>query len=66
VEDWRLHRIATLFGEVRVRLLRFLCAGCGHTETGVRWRWCTSGTKRKMTPAAKRYAITRRQRTESG
>ena len=37
VEDWRLHRIATLFGEVRVRLPRFVCAGCGHTETGVSW-----------------------------
>src|SRR5271156_6049332 len=37
VKDWRLHRIATLFGEVRVRLPRFLCAGCGHTETSVSW-----------------------------
>jgi hypothetical protein len=37
VKDWRLHRIATLFGEVRIRLPRFLCAGCGHTETGVSW-----------------------------
>ena len=35
VKDWRLHRIATLFGEVRVRLPRFLCTGCGRTETGV-------------------------------
>ena len=38
VKDWRSHRIATLFGEVRVRLPRFLCAGCGRTETGVSWR----------------------------
>jgi hypothetical protein len=37
VKDWRPHRIATLFGEVRVRLARFLCAGCGCTETGVSW-----------------------------
>ena len=37
VKDWRLHRIATLFGEVRVRLPRILCAECGHTETGVNW-----------------------------
>ena len=37
VKDWRPHRIATLFGEVRVRLPRFLCAGCGRTETGVGW-----------------------------
>jgi hypothetical protein len=35
VKDWRPRRIATLFGEVRVRLPRFLCAGCGGTETGV-------------------------------
>jgi hypothetical protein len=27
VKNWRPHRIATLFGEVRVRLPRFLCAG---------------------------------------
>jgi hypothetical protein len=37
VKDWRLHRIATLFGEVRVRLPPFLCGECGHTETGVNW-----------------------------
>jgi hypothetical protein len=37
VKDWRPHRIATLFGAVRVRLPRFLCAGCGCTETGVSW-----------------------------
>jgi hypothetical protein len=37
VKDWRSHRIATLFGEVRVRLARFLCAGCGCGETGVSW-----------------------------
>jgi hypothetical protein len=35
VKDWRSHRIATLFGEVRVRLARFMCAGCGCGETGV-------------------------------
>jgi hypothetical protein len=35
VKDWRPYRIATLFGEVRVRLPRFLCADYGRTETGV-------------------------------
>ena len=35
VKDWRLHQIATLFGGVTVRLPRFLCTGCGRTETGV-------------------------------
>ena len=28
VKDWRPHRIATLFGEVMVRLPRFQCAAC--------------------------------------
>jgi hypothetical protein len=37
VKDWRPHRIATLFGEVRVKLPRFVCAGCGCGETGVSW-----------------------------
>jgi hypothetical protein len=37
VKDWRRHRIATLFGEVRVRLPRLVCAGCGCGETGVNW-----------------------------
>jgi hypothetical protein len=32
---WRPHRIATLFGEVRVRLPRLACAGCGCDETGI-------------------------------
>jgi hypothetical protein len=37
VKDWRPHQIATLFGRVVVRLPRFLCAGCGRTETGTSW-----------------------------
>ena len=37
VKDWQPHRIATLFGEVRVRLPRLVCAGCGRGETAVRW-----------------------------
>src|ERR1700732_5348972 len=37
VKDWRLHQVATLFGAVAVRLPRFRCAGCGHTETGLSW-----------------------------
>ena len=32
MKDWRAHRIATLFGEVTVRLPRFLCTACQHTE----------------------------------
>ena len=36
VKDWHPHRVAALFGEVRVRLPRLVCAGCGwHGETGV-------------------------------
>ena len=37
VKDWEPHRIATLFGEVKLKLPRFLCAGCGRGETGVNW-----------------------------
>ncbi len=36
-KGWRPHRIATLFGEVRVRLPRLACAGCGCGKTGVSW-----------------------------
>ena len=37
VKGWRPHRIATLFGEVRVKLPRLVCAGRGCGETGVGW-----------------------------
>ena len=37
VKDYRRHEIATLFGQVTVRLPRFCCAGCGTTEAGVAW-----------------------------
>jgi hypothetical protein len=37
VKDWQPHRIATVFGEVRLKLPRFLCAGCGCGETGGSW-----------------------------
>src|SRR4051812_48746992 len=37
VTDYRQHAIATLFGQVAVRLPRFCCAGCGTTGTGVEW-----------------------------
>src|SRR3712207_8803724 len=37
VKDYRHHAIATLFGQVAVRLPRFRCAGCATTETGVGW-----------------------------
>src|SRR5437868_12956908 len=36
-EPWRLHRVASLFGEVTVRLPRFLCPRCGRTEAGASW-----------------------------
>ena len=37
VKDYRQHAIATLFGQVAVRLPRFRCAGCGAAEAGVGW-----------------------------
>ena len=37
LKDWRGHRIATLFGEVTVRLPRFRCTTCNRIETNVDW-----------------------------
>ena len=37
VKDYRQHAIATLFGQVAVRLPRFRCAVCGAAEAGVGW-----------------------------
>src|SRR3954462_762188 len=37
VKDYRDHAIATLFGQVRVRLPRFRCARCGGSEAGHGW-----------------------------
>jgi hypothetical protein len=37
IKDWRSRRVATLFGEVVVRLPRFRCPGCGCGETGTNW-----------------------------
>lgn len=37
VKDYRPHQIATLFGQVTIRLPRFRCAGCGGAEAGVGW-----------------------------
>jgi len=38
VKDYRHRAIATLFGQVAVRLPRFRCAACAMTETGVEWQ----------------------------
>src|SRR4028119_1444538 len=37
VKDYRQHAIATLFGQVTVRLPRLRCAGCGAAGAGVGW-----------------------------
>jgi hypothetical protein len=37
VKDYRQHALATLFGQVTVRLPRFRCAGCGGSEAGHGW-----------------------------
>jgi hypothetical protein len=37
VKDYRDHAIATLFGQVTVRLPRFRCAACGAIEVGIAW-----------------------------
>jgi len=37
VKDYRDHAVATLFGQVTVRLPRFRCAACGGIEAGLDW-----------------------------
>src|SRR3954468_14382259 len=37
LKDYRQHRIATLFGQVTVRLPRCRCIACGGIESGVDW-----------------------------
>ena len=37
VKDYRDHAVATLFGQVTVRLPRFRCGGCGGNEAGHGW-----------------------------
>jgi hypothetical protein len=37
VKDYQEHVVATLFGQVRVRLPRFCCATCGGGESGTNW-----------------------------
>jgi len=37
VKDYRNHAVATLFGQVTLRLPRFRCAGCGGNEAGHGW-----------------------------
>jgi hypothetical protein len=37
VKDYRDHAVATLFGQVTIKLPRFRCARCGGTETGIGW-----------------------------
>ena len=37
VKDYRQHAIATLFGQVAVRLPRYCCVGCSVTEAGLGW-----------------------------
>jgi len=37
VKDYRDHAVATLFGQVTMRLPRFRCAVCGGIEAGIGW-----------------------------
>jgi hypothetical protein len=37
LKDYRDHAVATLFGQVRLRLPRFRCAGCGGSVAGHAW-----------------------------
>src|SRR3954447_24355991 len=43
VKDYRPHQIATVFGQVVLRLPRFRCASCGGAEAGHGWpAYCRS------------------------
>jgi hypothetical protein len=37
MKDYRGHAVATLFGQVTIKLPRFRCVRCGGTETGIGW-----------------------------
>jgi mannose/fructose/N-acetylgalactosamine-specific phosphotransferase system component IIB len=37
VKDHQNHSVATLFGQITVRLPRFRCAACGKIDTGIDW-----------------------------
>jgi len=37
VKDYQVHGVATLFGQVTVRLPRFRCAACCGSESGINW-----------------------------
>ena len=37
VKNYRDHTVATLFGQVAVRLARFRCAACGGVKAGIGW-----------------------------
>ncbi|MFC0387526.1 hypothetical protein [Muricoccus vinaceus] len=37
IKDYRQHALATLFGQIAVRLPRFHCARCATTQAGVGW-----------------------------
>jgi hypothetical protein len=37
IKDYREHAVATLFGQVTMKLPRFHCARCGAIETGIGW-----------------------------
>ena len=37
IKDYRDHAVATLFGQVAIRLPRFRCVACGRIETGINW-----------------------------
>ena len=37
VKDYRDHAVATLFGQVTMKLPRFRCSRCGAVETGISW-----------------------------
>ena len=69
VKNYRHHPIATLFGQVAVRLPRFRCAACATTETSVGWpppcsgrscRWTQAGPRDPAPPHLQGHRLRRR------
>jgi hypothetical protein len=58
VKDYPEHVVATLFGQVTVRLPRFRCAACGGIEAGVGWPSRCRTTPELVGPQAHLSALT--------
>src|SRR3954451_21044574 len=66
LKDYRPRQIATLFGQVTVRLPRFRCASCGTMEAAVDWPVrcrSTPGLDQLQAPPVRPHALPDRRRS---